>query len=408
MTRSFVFLQGVASPFFYELGQQLRQAGHKTHRINFCGGDWLFSLKEPHTNYTGTLTELPVWLERQVARHSATDFLLFGDCREMHRVSIAVATRLGIRVQVFEEGYLRPDWITLEQGGVNGYSQMTLRHETILDWAKQSETKKQIQPAYEGDSAMFARAFYDISYRLASAALSWQFPNYQTHRPYNGVLEYAGLARRFAWKWWFEREADRVIAQLIKSKSPYFLFPLQLNADYQIRTHSPFPNVIAAIEKVLTSFASATGQNGAQPVMLVIKNHPLDTGLARYRTYVERRVRALNLVGRVKFIEGGDLNVLLAHTRGVVLVNSTVGLTALAMSRPVLAMGKTIFNREKLTDQRRLAEFWQAPKAPDADFVAAFVAYIKERSQVSGDFYSQSGRRRAVSGCVSRLLTQSP
>src|SRR5450830_644139 len=243
MSRSFISLQGVASPFFSELSQQLRQAGHKTHRINCCGGDLLFSLFEPHTNCTGTLSEFPVWLAREVAHHGATDILLFGDCRAIHQAAIAVAKELNIRVYVFEEGYLRPDWITLELGGVNGYSSMALEPEAILAWARNNTTHTGAIPQYPVGSNMLVRAIYDIAYRLASAAMSWQFPNYQTHRPHNGVMEYAGLARRFGMGWWFERDAQIVTTKLLTAKVPYFLFPLQLNADSQIRTHSPFPDV---------------------------------------------------------------------------------------------------------------------------------------------------------------------
>ena len=47
---------------------------------------------------------------------------LFGDCRPIHRAAHDVATAMGIDVGVFEEGYLRPDFITLERHGVNGNS----------------------------------------------------------------------------------------------------------------------------------------------------------------------------------------------------------------------------------------------------------------------------------------------
>jgi len=408
MSRSFISLQGVASPFFSELGRLIRLAGHQTLRINFCGGDLLFSLSEPHTNYSGTLSELPAWLAQELRRHKATDILLFGDCRAVHQAAIAVAKDLNIRVYVFEEGYLRPNWITMELGGVNGYSNMPLEPAPVLAWASKNTVNTGEVPQHLGGSSMLARAMYDIAYRLATATMRWKFLSYQTHRPHNGVLEYAGLARRFGMGWWFAREAKIVTAKLLATKVPYFLFPLQLNADSQIRTHSPFPDVIASIDHVLMSFKNAVFQQDLPGVSLVIKNHPLDTGLARYRGYVERRSRELNLGDRVKFIEAGDLPLLLTHAQGVVLVNSTVGLTALQLNCPVFAMGKAIFNSDKLTDQAGLASFWKDPTPPDAGFVKAFVAYIKAHSQVSGDFYSRMGRARAASGCMQRILKDSP
>jgi capsular polysaccharide export protein len=247
-----------------------------------------------------------------------------------------------------------------------------------------------------------------MAYRAASAVMSWHFPSYQTHRPHNGLIEYAGLARRFGMRRWFEREAQSVTATLLAANTPYFLFPLQLNVDSQIKCHSPFSDVIASIEKVLTSFRDAAFRPASPPVSLLIKNHPLDTGLARYRGYAERRARELNLSDRVKFIEAGDLSLLVKRARGVVLVNSTAGIAALKLNRPVYAMGEAIFNMEGLTSQGDLASFWNDPTPPDASFVRAFVAYVTAHSQVSGNFYSRAGRMHAVSGCVQRILKDTP
>ena len=53
-----------------------------------------------------------------------TDVILFGDCRPYHRVAVDLARSRGIAVHVFEEGYFRPDWITLERDGTNGHSRL--------------------------------------------------------------------------------------------------------------------------------------------------------------------------------------------------------------------------------------------------------------------------------------------
>lgn len=407
MRRSFICLQGAASPFFSELCQLLQRAGHATHRINFCGGDWLLSWQQAHSDFTGTLADLPQWLRQQWVQQGATDVLLFGDCRALHQAAIALARDMQLRVHVFEEGYLRPDWITLEQGGVNGYTGMDLTQATVRQWARSHAAAERAATPSPGAPTLLARAAYDIAYRMASAALCWRYRGYQTHRPHNGLLEYAGLARRFGLRRWFAREAHRLTARLLEAKTPYFLFPLQLNADSQIRTHSPFADVIAAVDAVLASFAAASW--GAQtPPCLLVKNHPLDTGLARYRSHVEARAQALGLAGRVLFMEAGDLALLIRHARGVVLVNSTTGLAALELQCPVFALGQAIFKGEGLTHPGDLASFWQAPQPPDADYVKDFVNYIKAHSQISGDFYSRTGMQRAAAGSLQRLAGGAP
>jgi capsular polysaccharide export protein len=50
--------------------------------------------------------------------------VLFGQSRRMHQEAIQEALALGIAAFVFEEGYVRPDYVTLEVGGVNAASPM--------------------------------------------------------------------------------------------------------------------------------------------------------------------------------------------------------------------------------------------------------------------------------------------
>ena len=50
--------------------------------------------------------------------------MAFGDWRPLHREAILVAKLRNIQVWAFEEGYLRPHYITMEEGGVNGNSML--------------------------------------------------------------------------------------------------------------------------------------------------------------------------------------------------------------------------------------------------------------------------------------------
>src|SRR5471032_1008811 len=128
MQRSFLVLQGTASPFFRELAGVLNDRKHNVRKVNFCGGDLLYSVKEKTknsvTNYSGTAKGLADWYVKEMQSGSYTDLLMFGDCRRIHTSARPVAESLGIRVHVFEEGYVRPHWVTLEQHGVNGNSKM--------------------------------------------------------------------------------------------------------------------------------------------------------------------------------------------------------------------------------------------------------------------------------------------
>ena len=64
-----------------------------------------------------------------------TDLHVFGDWRPLHREAVLLASVRGIRVWAYEEGYLRPDYITMEQGGVNGLSSLPNTREGMAELA---------------------------------------------------------------------------------------------------------------------------------------------------------------------------------------------------------------------------------------------------------------------------------
>jgi capsular polysaccharide export protein len=105
---TFLFLQGIATPFFSDLGRALRARGHAVRRINLCPGDWLFWRGEAD-NYRGRREAWGEYLEAYLTREGITDIVLFGDCRPFHKAARMIAEYRGLRVHVFEEGYIRPN-----------------------------------------------------------------------------------------------------------------------------------------------------------------------------------------------------------------------------------------------------------------------------------------------------------
>lgn len=250
---------------------------------------------------------------------------------------------------------------------------------------------------------LYERAYHDIRYRAANALYASRFPHYQSHRPHSGLREYAGLARRLLQQRQHRAEAHRVAERLLTTKQPFFLFPLQLNSDSQIQVHSPFISIRHVIDHVLTSFAA----HAPADTLLVIKNHPLDTGLIDYRHYTRKCAKVLGIGDRLEFIDAGHLPTLLDHARGVVVVNSTVGLSALHHRRPLMALGTSIYGMEGMTWQGSLDDFWRDAQGPNMDLYQAFLGYLLHHTQINGDFYTSTGIPMAVAGAVERLETAS-
>lgn len=394
----YLFLQGQISRFFAELGTALRQRGHLVHRINFNAGDRRFWPLPGAVDFRGRPQDWPAFLAERLEQWRITDLVLFGDCRPLHRAAIAHARLRGVRVQVFEEGYLRPDYITLEEGGVNGHSALPRDPEAYL----RAVASLPECPAPQAIPASFGRrAVDDIHYNLSAGLGARRYPHYQTHRPWSPLREYVIGARRLPLKLATAGRTRATVQALVAAadQRPYYLFPLQLAADSQIRHHAPPGGLPALIRRVIASFAA----QAPAVQRLVITEHPLDYGPLDVAGLVAALAQEHGVTDRLVFLRGGSPPELIAAARGLVTVNSTIGITALDAGVPVLALGRAIYNLPGLSDQNGLDAYWHAPTAPDRALFVAFRAVVASRTQVNGGFFSRDGIARAVEGSVLRL-----
>jgi capsular polysaccharide export protein len=279
---------------------------------------------------------------------------------------------------------------------VNGRSQL----QRDPDWLRENRSTIPPVPASRPTGySLRKRAYHDIRYRLANALYAHRFPHYVNHRPRNGAVEYAGLAMGAARTTQRARFAADVTSQLLTKGCEYYVVPLQLNSDAQVVFHSPFSSIGEFAENVLRSFAKYASQTAS----LVFKSHPLDTGLVNYRRSLRNLARELGVERRMHFIKAGHLPTLLSHARGVLVINSTVGLSALHHNRPLIALGTAIYDMAGMTWQGTLDEFWANALPPDRELYQTFLNYVIDQTQINGDFYTVSGIEMAVSGVMDRL-----
>jgi len=400
-SRNYLFLQGPVGPFFSRLGERLLDSGHRVYRINFNGGDRIFWRLSGAVvvDYTNHLDQWPDFLAQHLSKWAVTDVLLFGDCRPLHRVAVRLARLLDLRVHVFEEGYLRPNWVTLEHGGVNGYSNLP-RDSNGLQQAAAG------LPEWSGGAQVhndfFRRACEDVIYNCALVLFSWRYRGFRTHRPWHPFVEYAAGARRFFRKPKLKKFAAAQIEYLLGSMQPYYLFPLQLDADSQIRYHSSFGRMAPAIEKVITSFAQAAPADA----LLVITEHPLDNAVVDQRIVAERCAAQAGIRNRVLYLQGGSPDVLVQKCRGLVTVNSTIGVLGLGFGVGVKTLGEAIYDLPELSFQGELDDFWENPTPADPVTFDAFRRVVAAQTQINGGFYSRAGVELAVEGTLQRLLLE--
>ncbi len=397
--RSFLFLQGGSSPFFRRLGQRLLRDGHDVRRVNFNAGDRAYWHPLPATSFDGTLPDLPAFLENRIRAWGISDLALYGDRRPVHVPALALAKRLGLRAHVFEEGYFRPFLMTLERGGVNGNSALP----RDPDWYRGVGAHLPDYPyGAPFRTSLVARARHDITYEIASLANPLLYPRYRTHVPYSRWIGYGAHALRFAAMPYRAARDRQLLERLNREEAGVFLLPLQLESDVQIRYYSPFERMAELIGHVMRSF----GQHAPGDARLVIKNHPLDPGFVNYARVTERLAKEAGLNGRVSYVDTGDARPLTARARGVITVNSTVGTSALIAGRPVMALGKAIYNIAGLTFQGPLDEFWRDPTPPDAELFRRFRNTVIHTTQINGGFYTRESNALAVENCQRLLLAE--
>jgi capsular polysaccharide export protein len=392
-------LQGPATPFFARLADRLRADGHQVCRLNFCAGDVTYWWRGQSRSFRARPAELPALLEELYRRHGITDQVLFGDRRPVHRPAVAQARADGVRTHVFEEGYFRPYWITLEREGVNGHSLLP----RDAAWYLERGGRLPDPPApVRFRSPFWVRALHDVVYHTAGLANPVLFPRYRTHAGITAPVEYAGYVGRFLFK---RRQCARDRARALaiaQGGQPYYLLLLQLNTDAQIRDHSAYAHMGEVIDHVAGSFA----RHAPPGSRLVIKNHPLDPGLMNYTRRLREAERRLDLSGRLVFLEDGDLPALVRRARGVVTVNSTAGLVALEHGAPVLTLSQPIYHLPGLTSQGPLDAFWRDPVPPDPELYRCFRRCVIHATQVNGGFYCRAGIALAVEQSARVLVAE--
>ena len=139
-SRVFLFLQGPHGPFFHRLGRMLQAAGCGVWRVGFNAGDRAFWFQpSTYLPFTQPLDEWSDHLNKLIDDKGITDIVLYGDTRPVHAMAVAVAKERGITIHVFEEGYMRPWWVTYERGGSNGNSR--LMNMTVSEMANLIRTR---------------------------------------------------------------------------------------------------------------------------------------------------------------------------------------------------------------------------------------------------------------------------
>jgi capsular polysaccharide export protein len=385
--KNILLLQGPMGYFFRRLDSLFKKQGATTFTIGFNAGDAFFSPRRNYTPYRDTRENWAGFIEEFLHIHNIDQIYLFGDCRFYQSQAIQVARSLDIEVFVFEEGYLRPSYITLEKFGVNNFS--TMRRDRVF----YDQLDLTTLPDVEADYAHFSSTSMILSamtYYFLGNVFHFRYPNYVHHRGFSGFREALFGVRNFLRKQKYKFTEKKLIKSLVLDrKNQYFFVPLQTHNDFQILQHSGYGSLEKFIIEVIESFAN----HAKEEDFLLFKHHPVDRGRKNYCCFIQEQARKYGIEHRVNVVHDLHLPTCLQNAKGTITINSTVGLSSILHKTPVITMGYALYDIEGLTNKGvLLKDFWHRQIMPDQELFEKYRRYLIQNTQLNGSFYGKMPR----------------
>src|SRR5204862_1929120 len=140
-----------------------------------------------------------------------------------------------VAATVTDFGFLRPDWIVVERGGLNGDSRSPRDAARIRALA---EGLPPLDRRVRYPHRPVVQAAWDMAFHLSTTFWPWPYPHFRRHTLNSPVLNYLGTGKRWSMAW-LERRRAREVAERIAGQRHY-LFAMQMEDDYSLRAYSPY------------------------------------------------------------------------------------------------------------------------------------------------------------------------
>ena len=355
-----LLLQGPVGPFFDRLHRQLLENQINCTRILFNAGDKLFCRnKQSALTFEGNLEDWNIWFEKYLKNNKPSVVILFGSDRPIHTIARNICKKYATKVLSLEEGYFRPGFVTLEEGGNNANS-------PLAGLIPNVDEVSRISSLDSGDLNLVSensfrnKCWYGFSYYFWSELFSSREQRKLFHKHLNL------LGQAFAWiknyiLWKFKRKHDERAFQKL-SREDYYLVPLQLDTDMQSRFQSNGWKKTDLINEAIQSFANY----GSSKSHLVFKVHPLERGHYNHAKMILKIAENFGVQDRVWTLQTMNIGQWIKHSKGIITINSTSGFSAIYHGVPILLLGNAIYEHEqlvyKLQNKNDLDEFWECLK----------------------------------------------
>tara|TARA_B100001093_G_scaffold510011_1_gene575079 strand:- start:4382 stop:5614 length:1233 start_codon:yes stop_codon:yes gene_type:complete len=375
-----LLLVGPIGTFFSRLSNYFEENKIETFKISFP----LFEYGFPNSKrifYDKEIKFFKKFLKEIIRKNKIKHIFMYGNVLEPHKQALILSDEfekegLNINTYIFELGYLRPNFVTLEEKGVN-YKSSFIHNREFYD--SKSKYKKLPIPRKHGlRIRKIWKAITFITHCFTDYKLV-KFEHKLQPKPIYLFFQIKGFFLKYFYKFQEYQKKKKCL-----SKKPFFIVILQVSTDSQVTQGSKIGNNFAFITKVIKDFSSSKLKN----TNLVFKHHPRDRGYNNYKKFILKVSRKYNVASNIFYIHDFPLSKIFRNNlcKGTVLINSSVGYQSLYHSIPVKSFGYVPYNFEGLTDQNNLISFFKKPQKVNKNLFDKFYKYILENSQINGNF----------------------
>tara|TARA_B100000886_G_scaffold304669_1_gene236047 strand:- start:239 stop:1471 length:1233 start_codon:yes stop_codon:yes gene_type:complete len=375
-----LLLVGPIGTFFARLSQYFEKNNVKNYKVLFPLHEYGFPDSKV-IKYSNEIKYFKSFLKDLIYKKEIKHIFMYGNVLIPHRQALELVEELkkegkNIKTHIFELGYLRPNFVTLENEGINYTSSYILNKEF---YTKQKSYKCFPLPMSHG---FRLRKLWKVIFFISHCFTDYQIVEFNHKLQPKPIFLWFQI-KGYLLKYYFKFSEYKLKKKCFLTK-PFFLVILQVSTDSQITIGSKIKNNKKFIYKVIKDFARAKLEN----INLVIKHHPRDRGYTNYKNEIKQFAKEFGITKNVFYIHDYFLSKIFTNPRckGTVLINSTVGYQSLYHSKPVKALGITPYNLDGLSYQKSLTSFFINPKKVDQLLFNKFYKYILENSQINGNF----------------------
>ena len=375
-----LFLIGPIGTFFARLSNYLEKNNVRTYKISFPLYEYGFP-KSKLIKFHQDINLFKNYLKKILIDKEIKHIFMYGNVLIPHKQALALVEELKIEdiyinTHIFELGYLRPNYVTLEKKGIN-YTSGFIKNR---DFYRKQDSYKVFPIAKKHARFRIRKIWKTISF------INHSFKNYKIveheHKLQPKPIYIWFQIKGFFLKFFFFFSEFKLKKYFLAKK--YFLVILQVSTDSQLTEGSDFKDNKKFIYKVIKDFAKSNRND----INLVFKHHPRDRGYTNYYDDIQKISKDFGVFKNVFYIHDYYLSKLFQNPncKGTVLINSTVGYQSLYHSVPTKSLGTTPYNIKGLSEQKNLVSFFKNPSPVDKLLFNKFYKYILENSQINGNF----------------------